>query len=217
MSYYVVRPLEPWLGPVTANRQRAPFSAGWTPTLHLLNREIEALQTPEQRLVRWVMQIDVPPHHIRNDGELYVKAVAKTPAVRVAFDSKHGPLTYATDRFTQWQDNARAIALSLEALRKVDRFGVGGKGEQYRGWTAISNRPATMTREQAAEFIAWHAGAEHGNEAAVWADKMLHDLAELQRAYYLAAKRMHPDQRGGDTDIMAQLNVALATARAGTP
>ena len=52
----------------------------------------------------------------------------------VAFESKHGPLKYATDVFDHWHANLRAIALGLEALRKVERYGITQRGEQYTGF-----------------------------------------------------------------------------------
>jgi hypothetical protein len=51
--------------------------------------------------------------------------------------AKHGSLSYPCDKFSHWQDNLRAIALSMEALRKVDRYGVTRGGEQYRGFAAL--------------------------------------------------------------------------------
>jgi hypothetical protein len=33
----------------------------------------------------------------------------------MSFESKYGPLTYATDAFLFWKDNVRAIALGLTA------------------------------------------------------------------------------------------------------
>jgi hypothetical protein len=54
--------------------------------------------------------------------------------------------------------NARAIALGLEALRKVDRYRITKRGEQYTGWSALP--PATpmgaakMTADDALEFFA---------------------------------------------------------------
>jgi hypothetical protein len=68
--------------------------------------------------------------------------------VILSFDSKHGPLSYPCDRYTQWQDNVRAIALSLEALRSVDRYGVTRRAEQYCGWQRLpgagGNGPCTI-------------------------------------------------------------------------
>lgn len=200
---YVVRPLGPWIGPITEPRIKSPFKAGWTDTLILLERELVALGAPQSR--PWVMQIDVSERWIRRDGELYERAQPDTPAVRVAFESRHGPLVYATDRFTYWQDNIRAVALSLEALRKVDRYGVAGRGEQYRGWQAISNRPAEMTPEQAAEFLAHWAQ----DTARFTADRILSDRAVRDQALKRAARLTHPDLTG-DPDTFARLTEARA-------
>lgn len=204
MTYYVVRPLDPAFPPRTGGRHDSPFKSGWTETLDLLNREIKMLQTREQQQIRWVMQLDLSESQIRKDGGVYERATPRSPAVRVAFESKHGPLIYGTDQFWQWQANVRAIALSLEALRKVDRYGVAGRGEQYRGWTAISNRPAEMSRQQAAEFISHWAG----DPTYLSPEAIARDPEVLASAYRWAAKRAHPDVTGDDGDTMARLNAA---------
>jgi hypothetical protein len=193
---YTVRPLSDRLGPV-ATRRESPFSSTWTSTLDLLDRELRALGAK-----RWVLELNVSESQIRQDGGVYVRATPSTPAVRVAFDSKHGPLIYACDRFWRWQDNVRAIALSLEALRKVDRYGVAGHGEQYRGWAQIDARPHQMTRDEAAELIADWAGNSY-----VAAD-LLRDSGWLGDAYRRAGWRVHPDVTGDDGDSMARLNAA---------
>lgn len=201
MTYYQVRPLDPWIGPHTNPRITSPFKASWTDTIDLLNREIEALQTRAQREYRWALQMDVMESHIRKDGGVYERATPFSPAIRVCFDSRHGPLVYATDRFTHWQANVRAIALSLEALRKVDRYGVAGRGEQYRGWTAITSRPDQMTPERAAGLIAEWAGNGHTPEA------VRRDPQLRASAYRAAARRAHPDA-GGDPDTFVRLTAA---------
>jgi len=195
---YVVRPLEPWLDPFTTYRDQSRFRAPWSSTLDMLDREIHHLGGTS-----WVLQIDVPERMINRNGTLSVRAVPVSPAVRVCLTSRrHGPMTYAMDRYLNWQSNIRAIALTLEALRAVSRYGVASSGEQYRGWQAISNRPAGMSREQAAELLAHWAGLGttlglfDGYPAAVTA------------AYRAAAKRVHPDVTGDDGDTMARLNVA---------
>ncbi len=45
-------------------------------------------------------------------------------------------LVYATDACEFWQHNVRSIALGLEALRAVDRYGISRRGEQYAGFRA---------------------------------------------------------------------------------
>jgi hypothetical protein len=205
---YTVRPIDP-LTPWPNRRrpgdhERSRFRASWSDTLNRLDREIFQLVPWSKRT--WVLQMDVSDSQIRRDGGVYARATPATPAVRVAFETKNGPLLYSCDRYTTWQDNARAIALTLEALRAVTRYGVADADEQYRGWTAIGNRPAEMTRDQAAEFIAHWAGFS-ASEPSIVRDAVLNDIPAFYRA---AAKRAHPDITGDDGDTMARLNAARA-------
>lgn len=132
LTRYEIQPLGNWTDPATAERRRSQFRASWADTLNLLDIETYNLGAD---LV--VIQIDVVRGEIRRDGMLRAGAKVGSPAVRVSFNSLYGPLTYATDRFDYWQDNIRAIALALVALRAVDRYGVNRRGEQYTGWLAI--------------------------------------------------------------------------------
>lgn len=150
---YEIRPLGTWTDPVTKNRASSSrFRASWQSTLDLLARETEMLGAP---LV--VMQIDVTEGDLRRDGMLRAGAKVNFPGVRVSFDSKHGPLTYATDAYDRqysgdmpgWQANVRALALALEALRAVDRYGVTKRGEQYCGWLAIEAGGSKTTEQEA--------------------------------------------------------------------
>lgn len=202
---YVIRPLGPWLEPVTANRTGSHrFKAKWADTLDLLAKETDLLGANQV-----ILQIDVTDGELRRDGMLRANARVNFPGVRVAFDSVHGPLTYATDTYEQqygwalpsWQANIRAIALALEALRAVDRYGVSGRGEQYRGWNAIAARPATMTVEQAAEFLAHWAGGQFT------ADAVRRSADVRASAYKAAARKAHPDA-GGDADTFSRLTLA---------
>lgn len=140
-----IRPLAGWTGERTpaTERKRYQFmrakSSGWgreampwTDTLQVLDRELAALRAESV-----VLQISVTERDIRLDGQLRADARPSDPAVRILFDSKHGQLTYQCDRFATWQDNARAIALGLEALRKVERYGITEHGEQYKGWLQL--------------------------------------------------------------------------------
>jgi hypothetical protein len=209
---YVVRPLDPWIGKFTGPRETSRFRSTWTATLSDLDRELRHLSVRDPMVYgrgAWVLQIDVREDQIRRDGGVHARANPASPAIRVCFTAPRlGDMTYAMDRFTSWQDNVRAVALTLQALRAVERYGVAKSGEQYRGWTAMSNRPAAMTREQAAEFIAHWAGAEAG-ELRAWADKIFRNVdGEAARAYRMAAKVAHPDVTRDDGDTMARLNVA---------
>jgi hypothetical protein len=80
------------------------------------------------------MGVGLDEYDIRQDGQPRANARARIhPGVEISFDSRdHGRQTFATDEYDDWQDNVRAIALSLEALRAVERWGVS-KGRQYTG------------------------------------------------------------------------------------
>jgi hypothetical protein len=132
-----VDPIGAWPGALTTERTRSNFSATWKATLDLLDRELFQLGGKNVRL-----QVAIPANQFRIDGRPRATARAEHPGVILTLDSKHGALSYPCDTFTSWQDNVRAIALALEALRKVDRYGVTKRGEQYRGFLALEGATA---------------------------------------------------------------------------
>jgi hypothetical protein len=157
-----------------------------------------------------VLQIDVREQDLRLDGELRANARPQGPRVALAFDSQHGPLRYYCDRWRDWQANLRGITLGLEAQRKLERYGITSRGEQYTGWKALSAGiamgPAAMTVEQAAIFLS----REHedgGSEQ--WANDIICDRGFRDDLYRAAAKRLHPDH-GGDEAMFKRLVEAKA-------
>lgn len=175
------------------DRDRSNFSAPWASTLELLDRELYNLGARNV-----VLQIDVTEGMLRIDGLPRANAVPATPAVALAFDSDQGPLRYACDRFTDWRDNLRAIALGLEALRKIDRYGIGSGGEQYKGWKALPSAPSGETPRQ---VLARHAQRDEP------------DIA-TRLLYTEAVRRTHPDT-GGSAEAFAEVQAARAALEAG--
>lgn len=208
---YEVRPLEVWTDPETNPRRGSHvFKASWRDTLDLLGDEVEKLGGS---LV--VMQIDVREGDIRLDGMVRANAKVGHPGVAISFESKFGPLRYATDaherqygfaKLDGWQANVRAIALSLTALRAVDRYGVTRRGEQYTGWKAIEAPKA--------EFATADAAAE-------WMRKYADDALKLGEfptfgaLYRAMAKLMHPDKGAprADWDRLDEARRVLTEAR----
>jgi len=195
---YTFRPLGTWTEKPTPSwerRSRYQFRAGWQSTLNLLERELGYL---DARNI--VIQADFTEGDIRLDGMPRANARQPShPGVRVAFDSKHGPLIYATDSCQFWQHNIRSIALGLEALRAVDRYGVTKRGEQYTGWKAIGAGPTAMpamTVEDAAQFL-----IEHSNSAPLKVESLLAMPALSADLYRLAARKLHPDVGGSNGDF----------------
>lgn len=200
MTRIVFRPIDQWPGDLTANRNRrtSPFQAGWSATTVLLVGEVEKLgHAPEL-----VLQVAAGEEAMRLDGGLRASAQPEHPGVIVSFPSKHGPLRYHTDVFTTWQANVRAIALGLEALRRVDRYGIGRRGEQYTGWKAIGSAPvavgsAPMTVDQAESLLLSAAG---------WPGR-IDSRASAESAWKAAARKCHPDV-GGDPAIFRRITEA---------
>ena len=134
-----IGPIGEWPGGLTptSERRTSPFRATLTDTLKVLDREIYQVVDTRQQQDSAELLIAVPAGGFRNDGRPRADAKPEHPGVIFSIDSRHGHLSYPCDTFTSWQDNLRAIALALEALRKVDRYGVTKRGEQYRGFLAI--------------------------------------------------------------------------------
>lgn len=194
---YTVRPLSDrtWLRP-PGQREATRFDSSWIATLALLRREVARLDGRDL-----VIGVDVAEKDLRLDGTLRARARADTPAVEVAFDSKHGPMLYRCDRYfaryhdqgADWQQNVRAIAKTLEALRAVDRYGASSSGEQYRGYRQIeATVNAACSPWERLRQIAGHPRARDGSP--------LESVALIHRARRAA----HPDT-GGSADLWVEV------------
>jgi hypothetical protein len=118
--------------PTNRFRGSSKFKAKWSDTMDLLDRELSHLGVR-----RAVLQVDADRSQFRLDGMLRADARTQSPAIAISFRSKGKDLTFPCDTYSDWRDNVRAIALALEALRKIDRYGVTSRGEQYTGWAAL--------------------------------------------------------------------------------
>lgn len=139
-----VRSLTSWPGALSTKRRDSPFKSGLTSTLQLLDVELRNLGvrgTP-------VLEVAIPQEQFRLDGRPRAQAQAEHPGVVLSVVGRPGAMSYPCDSFKSWQDNLRAIALSLEALRKVDRYGVTASGEQYRGFLAIESTSSTPVDDE---------------------------------------------------------------------
>ncbi len=194
-----VWPLEP------SNRKASGFTSTWTQTLDLLDKELIALGAEVV-----IIQAGFGVEQIRLDG--YPRADAKTahPGVIISFDSEYGPLRYVCDTFVGsrpwvsgtrrgsdrggtreipgYQANIRAIALGLEALRKVDRYGISKSGEQYTGWKQLTAGSGLTTVAAANELIRR------------WAEMNGGDLSGMKPDLVMkkAMTNSHPDHGGSD-------------------
>jgi hypothetical protein len=171
--------------PLPGGSVQSPFRASWSDTVVLLAREVRHLR-PRQTII----EADLRESDLRLDGLPRADRNARTPGVILTLIGTRvangGDLRYPCGRFWRWQDNVRAIALALEALRKVDRYGVTKRGEQYAGWKALpagdgpsAERGRRIVEENGgvrAALMATH--PDHGGDPADFADVQAYrDLA----------------------------------------
>jgi len=199
-----VGPIGEWPTVLTPNRQMSKFSATLSDTLTLLEREIWHLVDTKKQQESAELLIAIPPGAFRVDGRPYANAKAEHPGVIFSIDSKFGHLSYPCDTFLTWQDNLRAIAKTLEALRMVDRYGVSKRSEQYRGFLAIEATAAPSGFATVESAIAFLATFHPTIPDAVSVPPRL-----LVRA---AQRKSHPDH-GGDDATFQRVSLAEAKLR----
>ncbi len=207
-----------------ANRPYSPFSSTYSATETLLAKELHHLGA-----VNAFVQLDLADQArgVRLDGQLRAGAIANHPGVILTIETRaHGTLVYPCDAYSgrggrpAWQENLRAIALGLEALRKVERYGIAGRGQQYAGFAELgSGMPMGsgegMTLDRAAELLAAEACRGFGDDW-VTAEALIGDRDLVAGAYRDAARLHHPDT-GGDADMFRLITAARDLLLAGAP
>lgn len=207
-----IEPMPRWPYRDTSGARRSnPFRAKFDDTLRLLEDELDHLGVTGAVAVRVVAS----EADVRLDGMLRARAEVQHPGVAISFrSSTAGDLTYPCDRFVarwhgevSWQVNLRAIALGLEALRKLDRYGIAGRGEQYAGWRAIEAGPSAGFASPD-EAIRWL------QQVAGWSDQTRVEVGRLLRT---AAAVAHPDRNDGDRTLWDRYDAARQLLEAGGP
>lgn len=198
-----------------ADRLANPFRASYLDTLKKLDHELDKLEVSEVFLQ---VALADPTRHVRLDGQLHAKAVVTSPGVVLTLVTPaYGTLVYTCDRFVggwtrdppDWQINLRAIALGLADLRRLDRYGIADRGQQYAGFRELGSGAAmeggTHDRAGLLKFLGIAAG---------WEQPPSDDPTEIADAYSAAAKIHHPD-RGGNPQMMTYVNTARDALTAG--
>lgn len=175
LAYLVTfRPLERPVG--NGPTRYSPFKSSWSKTVALLAKELRA-----HGARRTVLEVDLREQDLRQDGLPRADRNARTPGIVLSFQASSvtgaPQLRYEVATFTDWRDNVRAVALGLEALRAVDRYGVTKRGEQYAGWKQLESggpsaeRGRDLIREHGGErdaLMATH--PDHGGDPVDFAD-----------------------------------------------
>lgn len=121
----------------------------------------------------------------------------KDPGVVAYFVHDGVTLAVPCDRWTKIEDNVQAIALTIEAMRGMDRWGAKHMIKaMFSGFKALP--PSTDSNKS----TWWE---ELGcPQNSTW--------AEITQAYRTQAQKRHPD-RGGTHEDMVRLNNALHLAK----
>ncbi len=144
----------------------------------------------------------------RNDGLPYSNAREPDDSgVAVYFELDGEPHCLPCDAWDRVADNIAAIAAHLEAMRGMERWGVGDLKTVFAGFKALPSSTAitTMNRRQAAEWLARQAGIR---------DVAFESDQAVDVAYKRAAMNLHPD-RGGNAEDFALLQKVVEQLKGG--
>lgn len=120
------------------------------------------------------------------------------PGVAVYFRLKKHDRVLACDRWNTIAGNIAAIAAHIEAIRAVDRYGVGSLEQAFAGYTALPARGESQ-------------GGSWRNVLQIVSDTTI-TRELIEGRYRELAKRYHPDLPGGSHEKMALLGQAKADA-----
>src|SRR5688572_5904821 len=116
-------------------------------------------------------------------------------------------MAFPCDRYHEWEANLRAIALTLEQLRAVKRYGATSeKREQYTGWLRLPAAGATDKAAECARILIQHASIGYTTS------QILGDQQIFKRVYAEAMRCTHPNTSPG-RDVADFQNVVNARDR----
>jgi len=178
--------------PVTAWPKRAPFKAtGFDTQRKKLMRELNLLGATDI-----VLSTNL---QLRQDGAPYAnRSQPQIKGVAIYFAIKKRPLCFACDRWDRIEDNLRALTLTIEALRGLERWGGGSMVEQaFSGFTALPAPSSSAARPW------WKVLGVSEFEL----------RGSIEFKYRELVKTMHPDA-GGERAAWDELQTAIEQARA---
>lgn len=159
------------------------------------------LPTARERLADQLMRLEATSVVVSTNLELTRygepradRAPPSDPGVAVYFQLKGKDRVLACDKWDSVAGNMAAIANHIDAIRRVDRYGVGTLDQAFAGYDALpppgaDNRPP------------WRKVFGFSPDQDVSAET-------IQATYRELAKLSHPDLQGGSHEAMALLNAA---------
>jgi hypothetical protein len=128
---------------------------------------------------------------LRTDGQMRADREPVDAGVAVYFQRNEKGMVFACDRYDFVRDNLHALALTIEALRGIERWGASEMMERaFSGFKQLNAEN---------EGDSWWGILQIEPSATI---------AEIETSYKRLAKFAHPDQPGGSHFAMGALNVA---------
>jgi hypothetical protein len=129
---------------------------------------------------------------LRLDGlPLAGQAQPADPGVAVYFRYKDADVCFACDRWTKIEDNLQAVRHTIEALRGIARWGTGDMVKAaFTGFAQLPPARTALRPWPDVLGVAAHAPTD-----------------DVEAAYRALVMKHHPD-RGGDANVMMELNDA---------
>jgi hypothetical protein len=184
-----------WKRTPAHSRQRATFGAtklnsyGWNSKERLTLAEASGRLVRELELLGAINQVLSTNLELRLDGwPRSGQRAPDDPGAAVYFEYAGKATALACDKWDRVEDNIAAIAKHIEALRGMDRWGVGSLEQAFTGYQAL---PAPDP---------WW--------KLLGLDGPTRDAKAIGAAYRKASAQAHPDRPGGSHDRMAAVNAA---------
>jgi hypothetical protein len=192
--------------PVTRSPVRSPFGRN-----HTVSSGIDEIRRNLKLMGgrNVVVTSNLP---MRNDGQPSGSASVREGASRgvaVYWTVDNNPHVIACDTYWHVEHNLRAISLSLEAMRGIERWGAVQAAQMFQGFQALppGSGEVSSTQRPWREVFAADGGP-------IPTDLPPEDqLAIAKGRYRRAIAKAHPDA-GGDMAAAAELNQAMADAEA---
>lgn len=136
---------------------------------------------------------------LRLDGRPKANSEPVDPGAAVYFRLHHKDHVLACDKWDRVADNIAALAAHLDALRRIDRYGVGDLLQAFAGYQALPAKGET-----------WRTTLGFAPDQPV-------TRAAIDAAFRERAREAHPDREGGSHDAMASLSAAKREAYEACP
>lgn len=142
---------------------------------------------------------------LRNDGyPRSGESQPSDPGAAVYFVLRDVPYCLPCDRWTRVEDNLWAIAKHLDAMRGMERWGVGSVEQQFLGYKALPQTAGAGEDCWMVLGLKWDIVSAHRLDVAI---------SEVVAAHRRLAMQSHPD-RGGSQEQMSRINTARDAALA---